>query len=361
MKPSSFFFIGFMILISCSQPNDEVEEANKQDILPTNLSIQVIVEGQTSSKPNGDGSGSINIIISATNTISYKVKFGDTKEVESTSGILNHTYDSVGLNNYTIEVFAFSSTGNSISSFKKISISVSKALTLVWSDDFNTDGAPDETKWAYDIGLGNNGWGNNELQYYTKRPENVIVKDGVLKITAKKESYKGSSFTSTRLKTQDKYDFTYGKVEIRAKLPTGIGTWPALWSLGSNITSVGWPACGEIDLMEHVGSKQGIVQSTTHTTSNHGGNTSVGSIVLNEVSTQFHIYAFEWSKDKIEFSVDGTVFHSYQPTNKNTDNWPFDANQFIIMNIAIGGTLGGNVDANFTSSSMEIDYIKVYQ
>jgi beta-glucanase (GH16 family) len=131
--------------------------------------------------------------------------------------------------------------------------------------------------------------------------------------------------------------------------------------LGSNINSVGWPACGEIDIMEHVGKNQGTVQSTTHTTSNNGGNTSVGSLYFDDVSTQFHVYAFEWTKDKIEFFVDGTVFHLYQPTAKNNGNWPFNAKQFIIMNIAMGGTLGGNVDANFTESSMEIDYIKVYQ
>lgn len=124
---------------------------------------------------------------------------------------------------------------------------------LIWSDEFNLDGAPDATKWAYDIGTGDWGWGNNEAQYYTSRADNVKVQNGVLKIIAQRENYSGSNYTSARIKTQGKFTFKYGRVEMRAKLPSGGGTWPALWMLGNNITTAGWPACGEIDIMEHLG------------------------------------------------------------------------------------------------------------
>lgn len=236
--------------------------------------------------------------------------------------------------------------------------------TLVWSDEFDADGSPDAEKWTYDLGDGCPdlcGWGNNEAQYYTNRPENVIVDNGVLKITLKKESFEGSNYTSTRMLTQGKYEFKYGKLEVRAKLPFGGGTWPAIWMLGSNISTVGWPACGEIDVMEHAGNRQGEVSSALHTPSSFGATTNTGKQTISDVSDEFHVYTVEWKRQSITFSVDGTVHYSYNPSNKNNNNWPFYGDQFIILNVAMGGSFGGNIDTNFTESSMEVDYVRVYQ
>ena len=230
---------------------------------------------------------------------------------------------------------------------------------LVWSDDFDTNGAPDPTKWDYDLGAG--GWGNSELQYYTNRSDNAIVEDGLLKIIAKAEDFSGSNYTSARLKTNGLYDFTYGRVDVRAKLPAGGGTWPAIWMLGSNYTTSPWPACGEIDIMEHVGNNEGTIGSALHTPSSSGNTINQMDFLVPDATSEFHVYSVNWSPDQISFLVDDEVFYIYNPTNKNTDNWPFDKDQFIILNIAMGGTLGGTIDPSFTESTMEVDYVRVYQ
>ncbi|NJB82547.1 glycoside hydrolase family 16 protein [Wenyingzhuangia aestuarii] len=232
---------------------------------------------------------------------------------------------------------------------------------LVWSDEFNTAGSPCTENWTYDIG--NSGWGNNELQYYTR--DNAVVENGILKITAKKETYRGAPYTSARMKTQDRFSFTYGKVEVRAKLPYGLGTWPAIWMLGDNISTVGWPTCGEIDIMERAGTSSANLKITTsaiHNSSGYGNTPYVGENEPKEdLSTEFHLYSINWTADKIEFMVDNVVHYTYQPATKDAANWPFDKNQFVILNVAMGGTLGGNVDPDFTESAMEIDYVRVYQ
>lgn len=233
--------------------------------------------------------------------------------------------------------------------------------TLAWSDEFNDDGQPSSQRWNYDIGTGSWGWGNGEQQYYTQRADNVTISNGTLKINAKKESYSGSSYTSARLKTQGKYSFTYGKVEVRAKLPKGGGTWPAIWMLGNNISSVGWPACGEIDIMEHKGNETGDVSSAIHNTSGSGGTPYFNEQYIADVTDEFHIYGIIWNSEKIEFTVDGNVHYTYKPTSKNDDNWPFNKRQFIILNVAMGGTLGGDIAPNFSEGTMEIDYVRVYQ
>jgi len=232
---------------------------------------------------------------------------------------------------------------------------------LVWQDEFDTDGAPDVEKWNYDIGKGSNGWGNNESQYYTDRSDNVTVSDGTLKITAKKESYEGAEYTSARMKTQDKYDFTYGRVDVRAKLAGGGGTWPAIWMLGSNITTVGWPKCGEMDIMEYVGNNPGTVQSAIHTPSSSGNTVNVKSNSIENETTEFHIYSVIWSGDQISFLIDNERFYTYKPETLDQNTWPFDASQFLILNVAMGGNLGGSIDPDFSESVMEIDYVRVYQ
>jgi len=228
---------------------------------------------------------------------------------------------------------------------------------LVWSDEFDSDGAPCEDNWSYDIGTGSNGWGNNEEQYYTDLPSNVVIENGILKITAIAGTYLGSDYTSARLKSNEKFDFTYGKVEARAKLPTGGGTWPAIWMLGSDYVTNTWPACGEIDIMEHVGNQQDVIFSSLHYPGNSGGNAVTESISVPGVSEEFHIYTAEWTESEIKFYVDDTLYHTFN----NSASLPFNNDFFIIMNVAMGGNFGGAIDPNFVSSTLEIDYIRVYQ
>ena len=227
--------------------------------------------------------------------------------------------------------------------------------SLLWSDDFNADGAPDASKWTAETGIGINGWGNNEKQYY--RAENAVVEGGSLKITAKAESFEGQLYTSARLKTEGKFDFKYGKVEIRAKLPSGGGTWPAFWMLGANYSTNPWPACGEIDIMEEVGNTPNKVLGTLHMPGNSGGNGITNSTTVAGLSDDFHTYTLIWSDTKIIWSIDGVKFHTYD----NTSATPFNADFFLIFNVAMGGNLGGAIDPGFVSSTLEVDYVKVFQ
>lgn len=224
---------------------------------------------------------------------------------------------------------------------------------LVWSDEFDVDGAPNTANWGYDIGAG--GWGNNELQAYTDNAENVIVEGGFLKITAKADGAGG--YTSTRLLSQNLQDFTYGRVEIRAKLPEAQGTWPALWMLGSNFQTVGWPTCGEIDIMEQTGWDKTKTSAAIHFPGNSAGNAPTNEIENTTSTTEFNNYILEWTDTQIIVSVNEEVFF----TQENNDTKPFNGDFFFIMNIAMGGTLGGTVDPAFTESTMEVDYIRMYQ
>ena len=226
---------------------------------------------------------------------------------------------------------------------------------LVWEDDFNTDGAPDATNWDYDLGAG--GWGNGEVQTYTNSAENAKVLDGSLIITAKADGSGG--YTSARLKSQGLRKFTYGRIEVRAKLPASAGTWPAIWMLGSNYPTVGWPTCGEIDIMEQRGANKDITLGTVHwynTTAN--SNASYGeTTAVADASSDFHLYTVEWSDTSIKIYLDDVSF--FEMANDST--LPFNADFFMILNIAMGGTLGGDIDPSFTEDTMEIDYVKVYQ
>jgi beta-glucanase (GH16 family) len=228
---------------------------------------------------------------------------------------------------------------------------------LVWFDEFNTDGAPDAAKWGYNLGTGDNGWGNNEKQNYTNSATNVIVQGGSLKITAKKESSGGEAYSSARLVSDNKFKFKYGKIEVRAKLPTGAGTWPAIWMLGQNYATNPWPACGEIDIMEHVGNNQNVIHGTLHYPGRFGGSADTGSKTIANVSTEFHVYKAVWSPASIKIYADETLIHSVA----NSASLPFNSDFFLILNVAMGGNLGGNIDPAFTQSSMEIDYVRVYQ
>ncbi len=225
---------------------------------------------------------------------------------------------------------------------------------LFFEDNFDVNGAPDPANWTYDLGNGTNGWGNNEVQNYTSSADNVIVEDGLLKITARKE---GSTYTSTRLKSEGLFDFTYGRVEVRAKLPEGGGTWPAIWLLGADYQTNIWPACGEIDIMEHVGNNPNTVLGTLHYPEVSPGAGNSASTFVPNATTEFHNYIVEWRPDGIFFLVDDTLYHSFD----NNASTPFNSEFFFILNIAMGGTLGGDIDPAFTAATMEIDYVRVYQ
>ena len=244
--------------------------------------------------------------------------------------------------------------------------------TLVWNDEFDGNGAIDSAKWFHQTQLPNgNSWFNNELQHYTDRLDNSYVSNGTLKIIAKKETYtdqgQTKEYTSARLNS--KYAFTYGRVEVRAKLPEGVGTWPAIWMLGQNINEVGaywqtqgygitsWPYCGEVDIMEHWGTNQNYVQSALHTPSSYGGTTNLGGQYISNASTEFNIYCLEWTPEQMIFSVNDYVHYTYNPSVQNSETWPFDSAQYLLLNIAIEP----NVTSSFIESEMEIDYVRVYE
>ncbi len=247
--------------------------------------------------------------------------------------------------------------------------------TLIWSDEFNEDGPIDPEKWFMQTQLpesGNGSWWGGLLMHYTDKEDNAFVKDGHLHVVAKKESYEDQGelkeYTSARLNS--KFSFTYGRVEVRAKMPEGYGTWPAIWMLNTNIDEDGaywdnegygttvWPHCGEIDIVEHWGKNQDVVSSALHNGSSYGDQTkNFGAQKINGASSEFHVYSFVWTEDKMTFSVDGKQHLEYAPSEKNKDTWPYDDKYYFLMNIA----LEPNLDPNFQESSMLVDYIRVYQ
>ena len=267
---------------------------------------------------------------------------------------------------YVIELKVFKN-GSSYSLKKTIAISQNDPnyipnLTLTWADEF--DGSSVNTNfWTFETG--STGWGNNELQNYTT--QNTAIVDGKLVITAKKinENTSVGSYTSSRLVSKGKKEFKYGKIEIRAKLPSGTGIWPAIWMMGGNISSVGWPACGEMDIMEYVGYEPNTIYSTVHTTAGSGGSASGNSITVNSCEEDFHIYGLIWTEEKLTFYVDlpENVVHTYSPAVKTAENWPFNQPCFFLLNVAVGGNWGGaqGIDNSIFPQSMEIDYVHVYQ
>ncbi len=340
-----------LISFSCSSGSS----SNDSPIVtPSNLVVTSEIVGQSANQPNGDGSGTVKFNINANNATSFKISYGDGTLQNATAGINTYTYTIAGTYTYNVTVTAFNGT-NSISS--TITIRIAAGTSPIWSDEFNTDGSPDSSKWNYDIGTGSGGWGNNESQYYTSRSENVKVENGVLKIITKKENYQGSNYTSARLKTQGKFSIQYGKIEFRAKLPVGGGTWPALWMLGDNISTVGWPACGEIDIMEHKGNELNKIHGTLHFPGRSGGNPDSTTVTPNTTATtEFHTYSVDWRAGAIKFYIDDVLFKTFT----NASNLPFNQKFFLIMNCAMGGSFGGAIDPIFVSSTFEVDYVRVY-
>ena len=234
---------------------------------------------------------------------------------------------------------------------------------LVMADEFDTDGAPNAKIWGYDIGTGTNGWGNNELQFYTKRTENVKVENGYLLITAKKESYSGASYTSARLLTKGLFAQAYGRFEARIRLPYGQGLWPAFWLLGANSDEVGWPKCGEIDIMEFRGQEPTKVTGTVHGPGYSGGAaiTKSYSLLNNRFDTGFHVFGIEWGPEYINYYVDDVLYNQITPANV-TGDWVFAHPFYIILNLAVGGDFVGapNSESVFPQT-MLVDYVRVYK
>ena len=237
---------------------------------------------------------------------------------------------------------------------------------LIWNDEFDYTGLPDSTRWSYDVG--GHGWGNQEDQFYTEnREENARADGDHLIIEARKEDWRGRSYTSARLVSKHKGDWTYGRIEVRAQLPSGRGTWPAIWMLPTNshYGNGGWPDTGEIDIMEHVGFDQDLIHATIHTDAyNHMiGTQRGGSKRVTGASDNFHVYAVEWSPRKMVFSIDGVDFWTYSKGLSNWQGWPFDLDFHLIMNIAIGGAWGGaqGIDDSIFPQQMLIDHVRVYR
>jgi len=277
-----------------------------------------------------------------------------------TSGTID---DAVGV--YTITYTATDESGNSATATRTVTVVAASPTTPAGPQAINSE------KWFHQTLLPDgNGWYNGEIQHYTNRIENSYVSDGTLKIVAIRESFtdqdRTKQFTSARLNS--KYAFTYGRVDVRAKLPQGFGTWPAIWTLGKNIDenggywqtqgfgTVGWPASGEIDIMEHWGNNQNYISSALHTPSSSGGTVNVDGQYIATASTEFHVYSLDWNADRMIFSVDGVEHYTYAPNDKNSATWPFDADQYLLLNFAIEP----NIASSFTKDEMEVDYVRVY-
>ena len=348
-----------LLLLSCSKGSSYQPPAT-----PSDLSYHVQIEGASQSDPAGDGSGVVHISLSGKNVTSYALSLpteNKTYTVGSASGSVDVVFSSGAgaTTKYPIQISAYCNTVK-VDTTLYAEVYVRKPETpgtvLVWSDEFDST-ALNTNVWTYETG---NLGVNNELEYYTKDAANLQVKDGYLQITAlKSPNYNNSGwdYTSARINTQDKFNFTYGKVVIRAKIPGDEGTWPALWLLGSNIGAVGWPACGEIDLMEE-GTVTGFenILSSLHWGTSDAPQDVMQSRKVSGSTTGFHEYSLDWRADHIAFYYDGTLLYS----QANNANMPFNQKFFLIFNVAVGGNMGGTTINLGAGSTMYVDYVRVY-
>lgn len=248
---------------------------------------------------------------------------------------------------------------------------------LVWSDEFNANGAVDSNNWFHQTQLPAGGnWFNGEVQHYTNQQSNSFVDSGLLNIVAKKENYTDQSVTKqyTSARLNSKFAFKYGRIDVRAKLPIESGTWPAIWMLGKNVNEDGgyfdalygttdWPACGEIDIMEHgifPSENINFIQSAMHTPSSNGNTVNKGGTIASDLANSYHIYSMNWSPNQISFLLDGVIYYTYNPSVKDASTWPFDKEQYLLLNIALGG-FSGTIPSDFVQTSMLVDYVRVYQ
>ncbi len=298
----------------------------------------------------------------------YEFKFGicgwelEDLSPEGSCTVTNYGYTNRFLNvtddNLSLETYYYASCDISTSG------EIDENWLLVWSDEFD---APDidMTKWSYEVGTGNWGWGNGEAQYYTDNSNNSFIEDGKLIIKAIRQSYSGSDYTSARMVTKNKGDWTYGRIEVRAKLPAGTGTWPAIWMMPTDSEYGGWPDSGEIDIMEHVGFDPGAIHATCHNDTYNwydGIPPPGGELNVNDFDENFHTYTLEWTESSLKWFVDETLYYTYSNTS-SWSTWPYNYDFFIILNIAIGGTWGGQqgIDDGIFPVQMEVEYVRVYQ
>lgn len=343
--------------------------------LPSNLVVEVDVTTNT---------GQVSVTATADNVNYFNIYFEEGKApVRSTTGEATHTYANEG--NYTIKVQAHISTSDFIADETEITIDLPDfvipttgyvspttyaGMSLVWEDNFNGT-ALNISDWTFETGRGDNGWGNNELQFY--REENTSVQDGYLIITAKKEEHQGAAYTSSRIKTQGKRFFKYGRFDMRAVLPKGQGLWPALWMLGQNFSTVGWPRSGELDMMELVG---GTPSSTGRNNKVHGtlhwwNDTSSSNactcdqnpgytLSTGTFADEFHVFSIVWDETNIRWYVDNNLFQTINITPANLNE--FHEAFFFIFNVAVGGNWPGSPDATTVfPQRMVVDYIRVFQ
>jgi hypothetical protein len=331
----------------------------------SNLVVEVNIQGEDDDNPNGDGSGVFYGTVTADNAVNYGFRIGNSgDETQNTTGEFSFTLTDLGLNQFPFYVYAYGDDGTSISKITNLTIEVEgnggsgNNDVLVWADEFSGTGLIDSSRWTTETGGG--GWGNQEEQIYTSSSNNVRKEAGILKIKVIKES--NGNFTSARIKTQDKFEFKYGRVEIRAKLPSVQGSWPALWMLGANWPEVGWPQCGEIDIMEQFENKN-KVKSTLHWKKPDGTRGEYGLDTTNATSTDWHVYTMEWTSTSIKTYMDGNQFFSMNISGVEP-YYPFNEDFFFIFNVAMGGTNGGVINPNLQQGyidAMEVDYIRVYQ
>jgi beta-glucanase (GH16 family) len=319
--------------------------------------------------------GQVDAVLTADKVNYYSIEFIDIDGPhadENTTGKFSYKFANSG--KYAVRMRAHTSAIHFVEAIDSVSINeVTLAdgyttpteyagYNLVWADEFNGN-ALNLNDWTHEIGTGNWGWGNNELQYYTDGTNNLDVSGGKLTITAKSESQGSSNYTSARIKTQGKKEFQYGRIDIRARLPRGQGIWPALWMLGSNISSVGWPNCGEIDIMELVGHQPNRVHGTVHfgTSTPSTQRTSSYSLGTAEFGDEFHVFTLIWEQNKMEWYVDDKKYHTV--TSSGTGGiYPFNDKFFFIFNVAVGGQWPGSPDATTVfPQQMEVDYIRVFQ
>jgi len=368
MKKNSQILFAIIALIFIQACKDDTTLQTGE---PTDLTLEVNV--------SDDKSGIVDFIVQAVNAEQYQIDpgVGDDEIVINFNGLYTHTYAITG--EYLIEARAIGSLGRYLKKTKEITVQVGEVagpvtsdvgyttplsyegMSLLWQDEFMGT-TLNESDWNYEIGTGSNGWGNNELQYYRK--ENTSVSNGRLIIEAQQESFGGRSYTSSRLTTQDKFDFLYGRVDIRAVLPKGQGIWPALWMLGANFSSIGWPACGEIDIMEMIGggANDSKVNGTVHWSdsgqlASYGGNYSLNSGIFND---EFHVFSIVWDQSSITWFLDDLQYHSIDTSPSELDE--FRKNFFFIFNVAVGGNWPGSPNSSTVfPQRMVVDYVRVFQ
>ena len=366
-KYISYILFSAPILLSFSCKKNKDPEL----VLPSNLQTVITHE-----------SGEVMVAASADNANFFTVIFYeglDSTIIETQSGEANYTFSQSGT--YAIKTKAHSTQYNYVERVDEVTVLVDSSssgtsgapatgystplsysgMTLVWNDEF--EGSSLSSDWTFDIGTGNWGWGNNELQYYTN--QNIQLIDGILKITAKSEIFNSQNYTSTRIKTQGLKSWKYGRVDVRAALPYGQGIWPAIWMLGDNITTAGWPACGEIDIMEMIGGA-GANDRTAHGTahwSSNGSHAQFGnSTVLpnGRFSDEFHVFSIIWNQNSITWLMDDVVYNTLNVTPAELSE--FQEKFFLIMNVAVGGNWPGNPDASTVfPQTMYVDYVRIFQ